>query len=111
MGGTELSERMDALERHLRAIRATFLTLVAAVVTVGVVSACTVSSALPSQAGRYAIASIGGQVHRLDTATGEIRAFIIGPERAVQESLRELGAKSGTIPFVEIGSLPPVDRQ
>ena len=107
MSDTDLSDRLGALERQLRMISWTLLS----VAVVGVVSACTMSNALPSQAGRYAVASIGGQVHRLDTATGEIRAFIVGPERAVQDSLRELGAKTGTIPFVEIGFLPPAAQR
>jgi hypothetical protein len=58
--------------------------------------------------GRYAIVSVGsGQIHRLDTATGEIRAFILGPEEQARSTLRSVGP----LHFVEIGALPGGGQQ
>jgi hypothetical protein len=58
----------------------------------------------PWNAGsRYAIVSVGsGQIHRLDTATGEIRAYILAPEEQARSTLRSVGP----LHFVEIGAMP-----
>lgn len=72
------------------------------------VGACSSPLALGPQIGRYAIVSVSGQVHRLDTATGEIRAFILGPEDETRSTVEAAG---GPFKFVEIGSLRPGGKE
>ena len=66
--------------------------------------ACNSPLTVGPQIGRYAIVSVSGQVHRLDTATGEIRAFVLGPE---DETRSTVEASGGPFKFVEIGTLRP----
>lgn len=77
-----LTQGLNQLERKLRWLTA------AALILVGImaVGALGIARFLP---GRYRIIDSGGLIHRLDTRTGEMELFVLGPESGV-ESVRRI---------------------